>query len=138
MAPVSHRQPLEHYRERLTGLEARVLHNPGYIRGLARPFAEFGPAAEVDYVPSLSACLGWSATTNAFPLSRIAFQVPQLLVKGFANWMNEIVPTNRSLFDQLGITSALEIYAHVQIHGDYRNVIPLMSLWNQDSHTFIA
>ena len=116
MAPVSHRQPPERYRERLTGLEARVLHNPGDIRGLARPFAEFGPVAEAGYIPSLSACLGWSATTNAFPLSRIAFRVPQLPVKGFASWMSEIVSSNRSLFDQLGITVALEIYAHIHIH----------------------
>ena len=52
--------------------------------------------------------------------------------------MDEIIPPHRDLFDHLGITVSLEIYAHSHVPRDYHNIIPLMSLWNRDSHTFIS
>ena len=52
--------------------------------------------------------------------------------------MNVIVPDHQKLFDFLGVTTAIEIYAHSHIPRDYHNIIPLLSLWNCDSHTFIG
>ena len=54
------------------------------------------------------------------------------------SWINVMVPRHCGLFDYLGITTSLEVYAHKHIPHDYHNVIPLLSMWNTDSHTFIS
>ena len=94
--------------------------------------------AEQGYFPSPAAVLGWSAVIDPFPLSTIAFRVPFLTVRDYVRWMNATVPQFRDIFDRLGVTTSLEIYAHGHVPRDYRNVIPLLSLWNRDSHTFIS
>ena len=127
------------YRDRLVDLESCGLFAIGELQGLVRVAEENPPVEEgPGYLPSPAASLGWSLSIDPFPLSTIAFRVPFLPAKEYTNWMAAVFSEFRPLFDRLGITSSLEIYAHGHIPRDYRNIIPLFSLWNRDSHTFIG
>ena len=144
MAPISHRLAADKYKNRHKDLEGCGLFAAGDLRGFAYPYAggKHGPLPaipiESGYFPSPSASLGWSASNDQFLLSQIAFRVPFFMVKDYVTWMNIIVPGHHGLFDYLGITISLEIYAHDHVPRDYHNVVPLLSLWNRDSHTFIS
>ena len=144
MGDTNHRLPPEKYRQRLADLEASGLFSVGDLRSFARLFVgdDDHPALPITlpgsgYIPSPSASLGWS-TTNPFPLSLVAFRVPYSTVKDYVSWMNDMVRLHRQDLDYLGITTSLEIYAHGHIPRDHRNIVPLLSLWNRDSHTFIS
>ena len=140
MAPVSHKLTPDRYCGRLMDLEASGLYAVGDLRGHVRQFEGDLPAIAVEegYLPSADRSLNWLMGNHPFPLSPVALRVPYPTAQSFVEWMNAVVSEQKKLFDFLGITTALEIYAHNHIPRDHRNVIPLLSLWNRDSHTFVG